>query len=103
MPGPSPWPFFLPIAATVMLFGVIFSSVLIIGGLILAATTIAWIDVTGILAAGLISAAGLFVLPAKRRQLKKEFHTKIVDMREQLVQTMQQEIDSLMPTPDRRR
>jgi plastocyanin len=36
MPGPSPWPFFLPIAATVMLFGVIFSSILIIGGLILA-------------------------------------------------------------------
>jgi len=35
MPGPSPWPFFAPIAATVMLFGVIFSSVLIIGGLIL--------------------------------------------------------------------
>jgi plastocyanin len=36
MPGPSPWPFFLPIAATVMLFGVIFSSILIVGGLILA-------------------------------------------------------------------
>src|SRR5215218_6625419 len=36
MPGPSPWPFFLPIAATVMLFGVIFSSVLIVAGLILA-------------------------------------------------------------------
>ena len=36
MPGPSPWPFFAPIAATVMLLGVIFSSVLIIGGLILA-------------------------------------------------------------------
>ncbi len=36
MPGPSPWPFFLPIAATVMLFGFIFSSVLIVGGLILA-------------------------------------------------------------------
>jgi plastocyanin len=35
MPGPSPWPFFVPIAATLMLLGVIFSSVLIIGGLIL--------------------------------------------------------------------
>jgi hypothetical protein len=35
MPGPSPWPFFVPIAATVMLFGAIFSSALIIGGLIL--------------------------------------------------------------------
>ena len=36
MPGPSPWPFFAPIAVTLMLFGVIFSSVLIVGGLILA-------------------------------------------------------------------
>ncbi len=36
MPGPSPWPFFAPIAVTLMLFGVIFSSVLILGGLILA-------------------------------------------------------------------
>jgi plastocyanin len=36
MPGPSPWPFFLPIAVTVMLFGLVFSSALIAGGLILA-------------------------------------------------------------------
>jgi plastocyanin len=36
MPGPSPWPFFAPIAVTLMLFGVIFSSILILGGLILA-------------------------------------------------------------------
>ena len=38
MPGPSPWPFFAPIAMAVMLFGVIFSSVLILGGLILASS-----------------------------------------------------------------
>jgi plastocyanin len=36
MPGPSPWPFFLPIAVTVMLFGLVFSAALIAGGLILA-------------------------------------------------------------------
>ncbi len=65
-----------------------------IGGLILAATTIAWIDVTGILAATLISAAGLFVLPAKRRKLKQDFHDKIVDMRERLLQTMQHQFNS---------
>ena len=35
MPGPSPWPFFAPIALTVMLLGVIFSVVLLVGGLIL--------------------------------------------------------------------
>jgi plastocyanin len=35
MPGPSPWPFFAPIGATVMLYGFIFSAVLIVAGLIL--------------------------------------------------------------------
>ena len=35
LPGPSPWPFFAPIALTVILFGVIFSSVLIVGGIVL--------------------------------------------------------------------
>ena len=35
MPGPSPWPFFAPIALAVMLYGLIFSPVLLVGGLIL--------------------------------------------------------------------
>jgi plastocyanin len=35
LPGPSPWPFFLPIGATVLLYGMIFSAVLIVAGLIL--------------------------------------------------------------------
>lgn len=35
LPGPSPWPFFAPIAFTVMLFGVVFSPVLLIGGIVL--------------------------------------------------------------------
>jgi hypothetical protein len=35
MPGPSPWPFFAPIALFVMLLGVVFSGVLLVGGLIL--------------------------------------------------------------------
>src|SRR3954465_2792799 len=38
MPGPSPWPFFAPIGATVMLYGFIFSSVLMFGGLTLTHT-----------------------------------------------------------------
>jgi plastocyanin len=36
LPGPSPWPFFAPIAVTLMLFGLVLSPVLIAGGLILA-------------------------------------------------------------------
>ena len=36
LPGPSPWPFFAPIALAVMLYGVIFSTVLLLAGIILA-------------------------------------------------------------------
>jgi plastocyanin len=35
MPGPSPWPFFAPIALAVIFFGLIFSPFLIIGGVVL--------------------------------------------------------------------
>lgn len=35
MPGPSPWPFFAPIGIAVILYGVLFSGFLLLGGLIL--------------------------------------------------------------------
>lgn len=35
MPGPSPWPFFAPIAIALVFYGVIFSPILIIGGVLL--------------------------------------------------------------------
>ena len=34
-PGPSPWPFFAPIALAAMLFGLVFSAVLLVGGLVM--------------------------------------------------------------------
>jgi plastocyanin len=37
MPGPSPWPFFAPIALAIIFFGLIFSPFLIIAGVILGA------------------------------------------------------------------
>ena len=49
------------------------------------------LDITGILAAGLIAIGGLYVLPAKRRQLKRQFHDKIVELREQLLATMRRQ------------
>jgi plastocyanin len=36
LPGPSAWPFLIPIAATVILYGIIFSAALIVGGIVLA-------------------------------------------------------------------
>ena len=35
MPGPSPWPFFAPIALVVIFYGVIFSPALIVGGVVM--------------------------------------------------------------------
>src|SRR5262249_14297560 len=35
MPGPSPWPFFAPIAMFIILLGLVFSAVLLVGGIIL--------------------------------------------------------------------
>jgi plastocyanin len=35
MPGPSPWPFFAPIALMIIFYGVIFSPVLVVAGLVL--------------------------------------------------------------------
>ncbi len=42
-------------------------------------------DLTGIMAAGAIAALGLFVIPSKRRQAKKELRQKIEDMRQRLL------------------
>jgi small GTP-binding protein len=50
---------------------------------ILATTTLA--DVTGILAASAVAVLGLFVIPARRREAKKELREKIGDMRQQLM------------------
>jgi plastocyanin len=41
MPGPSPWPFFVPIGITVVVYGVLFSGFLLLGGLILTVIAIA--------------------------------------------------------------
>jgi small GTP-binding protein len=58
---------------------------------ILATTTLA--DVTGILTAGAVAVLGLFVIPARRREAKKEFRDKISAMREQLMSTLTDQFD----------
>ena len=56
-----------------------------LGALLLTIFHTALLDFTGVLAAGAVAALGMFVLPAKRRQVKKEFHAKLVELREQLL------------------
>ena len=62
-----------------------------IGALVLTIFQTALLDFTGLLAAGAVAALGVFVLPAKRRQVKKEFHAKLVELRERLLATMRRQ------------
>ena len=58
---------------------------------ILASTAAA--DATGIIAASVIAALGLFIVPAKRRQAKNELHEKLADLRKKLVSSLSNEFE----------
>jgi len=47
-------------------------------------------DVTGILLAGVMAALGLFIIPTRRRNAKKEMRQKVRAMREQLAQSLEE-------------
>lgn len=64
-----------------------------IGALLLALLHAPLLDFTGIVAASVLALGGLYLLPAKRRQVKRDFHQKIADLRSQLVSTMQRQFD----------
>jgi hypothetical protein len=53
---------------------------------VLASTTAA--DVTGILAAGLLSLVGLFLLPARREKARRELAAKVAAVREKLMASL---------------
>jgi small GTP-binding protein len=59
-----------------------------LGALVTAIATTVAADVTGILLASLMAALGLFIIPARRRQAKKEMGEKIAEMRDQLVRAL---------------
>jgi small GTP-binding protein len=58
---------------------------------LLATTQVA--DVTGILAAGTLAVLGFLVLPARRRQAKKELSEKILDLRQRLMGSLTDQFD----------
>lgn len=64
-----------------------------LGALLIALLHTPLLDFTGILTAGVIAVGGLFLLPAKRRQVKRQFHDRIVELREQLVSTMRRQFE----------
>ena len=58
---------------------------------ILASTTV--VDVSGLLAAGVLSALGLLVLPARRARARAELQDKTTAMRRRLDETLGAEVD----------
>jgi len=59
-----------------------------LGTLVYALATTVAADVTGVLLASLVAALGFFVIPARRRQAKREMRLKIAALRENLVRSL---------------
>jgi len=64
-----------------------------LGTLITVLATTAAADVTGILAAGVVAALGLFIIPAKRRSAKNELHEKMTKLRLDMVDSLKAEFE----------
>ncbi|MCL5108776.1 MAG: dynamin family protein [Chloroflexi bacterium] len=62
-----------------------------LGAVVVALATTAAVDVTGILAAGLIAGLGLFILPLKRRQAQQQFQEKVDELRRRLSNSLSEE------------
>ncbi|MBE7469792.1 MAG: dynamin [Anaerolineae bacterium] len=59
-----------------------------LGAIIISLATTAAADVTGILAASVMAALGLFVIPARRQSAKKEMAERLAALRQQLVSAL---------------
>ncbi len=64
-----------------------------LGALVVAAASTVAVDVTGILAASLLAGLGLFVLPNKRRQARRDFHAKAEELEQRLVEVMREQFE----------
>jgi small GTP-binding protein len=64
-----------------------------LGALITALATTMAADVTGIIAASVIAALGLVIIPARRRQAKNELHNKLAKLRTDLIQSLRTEFE----------
>ena len=62
-----------------------------LGAMIVAATTIAALDITGILTGMLLIGAGIYIIPAKRTRAKRDFNSKMDELRARLHQAMSEQ------------
>lgn len=68
-------------------------SALGLGAIITLMATTQVADVTGLMAAGTLALLGLFVLPARRKQAKKELRDKILELRDRLMRSLTGQFD----------
>ncbi|MCA1723963.1 MAG: dynamin family protein [Thermomicrobia bacterium] len=62
-----------------------------LGAAVVAAATTALADFTGLLAATMIAALGLVILPAKRRRAQEQFRARAEDLRTRLMATLREQ------------
>jgi small GTP-binding protein len=64
-----------------------------LGALFVIATHGALLDATGILLGTTLAIGGLYIIPAKRRQVKRQFHQKISELRDNLVRSLTKQVN----------
>lgn len=62
-----------------------------LGAIVVAATTVFAIDVTGILAGAVLVGLGLYVIPARRARAKRNFNEKMQELRQSLHAAMEEQ------------
>lgn len=67
------------------------ASALGLGAIVSVVATTAAADVSGLLAAGVLGAVGMLILPAKRRRARAELQAKIGDLRQRLAEALRGE------------
>jgi small GTP-binding protein len=70
------------------------ASALGLGAIVTAVATTAAVDVSGMLAAGILGAVGLLIIPAKRRRARAEMGEKLSDLRARLAGALRGEFES---------
>ena len=65
-----------------------------LGALVVAAASTAAVDITGILAASVLAGVGLFVLPIKRRNARKDFHARSTELEARLMDVMNEQFEN---------
>lgn len=65
-----------------------------LGALVVAAASTAAVDITGILAASVLAGVGLFVLPIKRRNARREFHERTGELESRLMDVMREQFEN---------